>query len=230
MKKLLLISALSLTTSLFALENSILPYGGQVKFDSKSVKDKGNFGGFYAKFLANGYKSELGYERISISYDDKTRKDLTQNDYTLIVTKYIGANYLVKAGMHYVDSSDITTDKTKTYILGVSRYELYKNDYGINLYYSSYGESSPSYNVTQISPFYGINFGDYKSLLGSFYLKVTANYINLGDKPNFSSKKSFTLALNNYNGKLTTTIEGTIGKEVNAVKNGGFTLYNNSNI
>ena len=228
MKKTFTLLALSATLALAKTSITAMPYSAYIDY-SGSTKDKAYVVGMYSSFYNLSNKLELGLENITINYNDGS-KDLDQDDFTAVYTRYIAKNYYLKGGLHYISSDDKPTDEGLVGIIGINYYKYLKYNLGLDVYYSKYKNYNPKeLKVLQVKPYAGFNFGNYNSKLGSFYLEAEYNYIKPTDASLFGLKKSynsFGLNLTNYNGKFTTSIGGWAGKKVFAIDNGGFTVYN----
>lgn len=223
MKKIALTSLIA-SFSLFLEANSLSTYAGYINYND-SLKQKGYYSGFYGSYFKSPYKLELDLSHMNINYKDKT-PDYKQIDLTLATTYYIGYNTALKLGIHnmIIDQKDNPNNYDNVVFAGVSYYKLYNYNLGLDIYRSDYD----GFNVVQISPKYGFNFGDFKSKIGSFYAQAQLNFINISKK-GISSKQNYAnldLKLQNFNGPITTEIFASIGKNAYKVAKGGFAVYN----
>jgi hypothetical protein len=158
-----------------------------------------------------------------------------QNDFTAVWTHYLTDNYLTRFGVHHIDSSDALSDGGFSLFGGMKYFEGYDFDLGADIYYSYYADytsddsAAKGLRVIQVEPGAGFAFGDYSSGIGSFYTKIYYDYIR-PDNGGFAQLRdnyhSAGVSLKNFNGKWTTVIGGWIGKQVFAVRNSGFVVYN----
>jgi hypothetical protein len=241
MKKLI-ISAALLASSAFALGNFVMPYGAYIKYSKKAAKDYGFVGGIYASKYVNKIKFELDVEHTFIKYktNEKYAKNnnfnlnnvnyndnnYNQNDITAIANFYIGDNFVFKAGAHsmFIDQKNNTDSFDNVYIAGIEYYKYLKYNVGTDFYASYYD----GFNVKQISPYFGLNFGNYYSKSGSFYLKIQANVIHISNinAANKQNYRNFDISLSNYVKNWITTFNVNLGKSAYRVENGGFVVYN----
>ena len=223
MKKLVL--SLVAGVSLFGFD--IMPYGAYLDY-SKSGKDNGYIIGVYSSHFFKTkipFKLELDLEHTLINYKGNIQ-DWKQNDVTLIGNFYKGNNLAFKGGVHYINvKQDNLKEDSYIYILGASYYKSLKYNVGMDLFYGDY----EGFDTYQISPKTGINFGDYYSENGSFYLEATLNYMHISDNKNKTFKSNYTnvdIKFQNFKGPWTTTLKASLGKSAYKVADGGFVVYN----
>jgi len=225
MKKLSLVAFLA--TLGFSANINMMPYGGYIDYSSKALKDNGIIGGVYLSYFESPFKLELDAEATKITYKDNT-PDWKQKDLTGVFHYYEGYNWDFKVGIHniFIDQDRNDNNYNKVLFGGILYYEYLKYNVGIDYYYSDYD----GFNVSQITPKVGFNFGDYNSLIGSFYTEIKVNYINISDKDKAGTPKdnytNVDLKLQNYQGKWMIEIYGSLGKNAYKVANDGFVVYN----
>ena len=222
MKKLLSIAAL---VSLGFSATVVMPYGSYVNYSNKAAKDKAVIGGIYLSYFKSPFKLELDPEMTNIKYKDNT-PDWKQKDLTAVLHYYKGYNWDFKVGIHniFIDQAGNSDNYDKVLFGGILYYKYLKYNMGVDYYYSSYD----GFNVNQITPKIGFNFGNYYSKYGSFYAEAKLNYIKISES-NVANKDNYTdvdLKLQNFKGKWTTEIYGNIGKNAYKVANDGFVVYN----
>jgi len=224
MKKIL---SVALITSMgFAAGNTLMPYGAYIDYSKDSAKDYGYvIGAYYSKF-SSPFKFEFDAEHTYITYKNKYIKDYYQYDFTAIVNYYKGYNWAFKIGNHsiFIDQDGNNNKYDNVAIAGIKYYKYLKYNTGLDFYYSSYDR----FNVKQISPYYGFNFGNYYSPKGSFYLKLAINYIKLSDEKitGDDTYLNYDIALSNYIKNWTTTLKASFAKSAYKVENGGYVVYN----
>lgn len=246
MKKRVLLISLMAALSLAASEiGTVTPFAGYVGYGDSSVKDNGFYGGVYMSRKDMHQQFDLQYSHLKLDYKDDT-PTLGQNDFTFVYSNFSTQNYIVKGGVHYIDSDDYLTDGGLVFFGGVRYYEKISFDIGIDAYYSNYGNFSPALNVWQLAPSAGKYFRTAQS--GDFYLNLQYLYITFEEsnivetvnshksRPNMHTIRSVTeydnnshsvqLSVTNYYGKFTTTGYVWGGKQAYAVRDGGFTVYN----
>ncbi|QCI28036.1 hypothetical protein [Caminibacter pacificus] len=241
MKKLILSTAL-LASSVFAAGTVVMPYGAYIDYSKEAAKDYGFVGGVYASKFFNKIKLELDAEhtyityksyakyarnnKISIANVDYNNNDYNQNDITGIINFYLGDKFAFKLGAHsmFIDQKNNNDSFDNVYIVGLEYYKYLKYNAGMD-YYASYYDG---FNVKQVSPYVGFNFGNYYSPSGSFYLKFQANLIHITDKgvTGRQNYRNYNITLSNYIKNWTTTLSANFGKSAYRVENGGFVVYN----
>lgn len=215
-------------------QSDMVLYGGVLKY-ADSSKDNGWFAGAYFQESSAEDRLELAYERTEVDYIDVDTSALKQNDFTAIWTHYLSSDYSIRLGGHYIDSSDTLSDGAYSLFAGIKYFEGYAFDMGVDGYYSTYDDYLSSDEVTkgldviQIEASIGFTFGQYDSSIGSFYSKFSYDLIrpdNEGLTQLSDSYHSAALSLKNFNGNWTTTVAGWVGKQVFAMRNEGFVMYN----
>ena len=224
MKKLLSIALLST----LGFSADIMPYGAYMDYSSAAYKDKGYIAGIYGSFTKLPFKAEIDAEHTRIKYKDKFNiDDWKQNDLTFIGHYFQGYNFAYKAGIHNIwVKQGSESDYDKVFILGALYYQYLKYNVGVDAYYSDY-EDNGGFNVFQISPKIGFNFGNYYSETGSFYGELKYNHIHI-NKDNITPKSNYSnvdIKLQNFKGPWTTTVNVSFGKSAYKVANDGFVVY-----
>jgi len=224
MQKLIFLSLLA-SCSLFASIN-LSPYGGYVNYSSEGSKDYAYYGGIYGSYFKSPYKLELDLGHLELTYKDKLIPKYKQTDLTVVGNYFIGYNVALKAGIHniIIDQENNPNNYDNVLFAGILYYKTYKYNFGLDVYRSDYD----GFDVVQITPKYGFNFGNYKSAIGSFYAEAQLNFINIS-KPDITNKSDYVnldLKLQNFNGPFTTELFASIGKNAYKVAKGGFAVYN----
>lgn len=230
--KIMLLGLMS--SLLLHAESDMMIYGGSLDY-SDSSKDNGWFAGAYFQQSWSADRLEFAYDRTEVNYADSTVSDLKQNDFTAVWTHYLDDHYFARFGGHYIDNNDDLSNEAFTIFAGVKYFEGYDFDLGVDVYYSYYTNytsedlMAKGLDVIQIEPGIGFTFGEYSSNIGSFYTKIYYDYIK-PDNDGYSQLRndyhSAGFLLKNFNGKWTTVIGGWFGKQVFAVSNEGFVVYN----
>ena len=219
--------------------STLSAYTGAIDY-TDSNKDTGWFAGLYFQNASLENKLELNYERTEIDYlsavkiANPTLEDVEQNDFTLAWTHYFASNYLFRVGGHYIDTNDELTDEGYVAFAGMKYYQGYKFDMGLDFYYSDYSnfvftDGSKGLTLYQVEPSIGYAFGDYKSKLGSFYVKAYYTFIDPDEIENGLLEDTYHsggVIVKNFNGNWTNEIGGWVGKQAFAVRHEGFTVYN----
>jgi len=235
MKKLLLAGILG--GCLLSAAN-ITPYFSLISYSKQTDKKFAYIGGLYFSNTHGQYKIENDFEYLDLKYD--TIPDYKEFDWTFVINYFNGYNYKYRFGVHNIFTSTpdtyVYTEGFRTYqktdyihdydfvvFTGIMYYKYLKYNTGIDVYYSNYKTT----DVYQISPYYGFDFGDYYSKIGSFYFKTTVNFIDITKK--VTPKTNYTnvdLQLQNFKGPWITTFKTSIGKTAYKVANDGFVVYN----
>ena len=156
----------------------ILPYSGFITYSNSSKKTAGVYGG-YVNYFKFPYKYEIDLEHLRINFRKNTYiKDYIQNDITFLLNRYYGYHYAFKAGIHNIFIKQKYNKDTydRFFILGAMYYVYMKYYFGMDLYRSSYDKSLQIY---QFTPYFGLNFGNFYSKIGSFFINTKFNFIKL---------------------------------------------------
>jgi hypothetical protein len=224
-KKLFLSSCTAAVLSFAYSSFSVMPYETYIKYSNKSVKNKALLGGLYLSYYNYPIKIELDGEYLKIAYKENV-PSWDQKDLTLKSSYLLGNHWIFNAGIHNIWSKQYE-DKfkyNKVLFGGIDYYNYLVYNIGIDYYYTNYKD----FNVYQISPKIGINFGDYYSFLGSFYLEEKYNYIHISEE-NIAPKNhynNFDIKLQNFNGPFTTELSASLGRFAYKIDKDGFVVYN----
>ena len=226
MKKLLSLAAL---ITLGFSYSTVSPYGSFIHYSDKTTKDKAYDGGVYLSYFKSPFKLEMDGEYLDLKYKNKYNiNDYIEKDLTFVGNYFIGYNYKLKAGVRnmYINQKNNNDTYDKVLIVGILYYKYLKYNVGVDTFYSTYD----GFNVKQITPHFGYNFGNYYSTEGSFYFDAKLNYIHISDKKLAGSKVNnyvnTDLKLVNSQGPWATTLKTSLGKNAYKVANGGFVVYN----
>ena len=223
MKKLL---SLALLASLgFSAKITLIPYGSYLHY-TNSTKNHGYLGGIYSSFFTFPFKTEIDTEFTKLKYN-YGMPDYYQRDLTLVEDYYFKDHYKIRAGIHNIFTSQGSSNHYQKVLFGgILYYQYLKYNAGLNYYYSTY----EGFDVSQITPHIGFNFGNYYSYTGSFYASADINFINISNKNAAHTPQdnyvNGDVLLTNYQGRWATTIKASIGKYAYKVANGGFVVYN----
>jgi len=225
MKKLLSIALLA--SFGFSSSLTIMPYGSYLNYSNKALKDNAVIGGVYISYFKSPFKIEIDPETTHINYKGTT-PDWDQEDLTTVFHYYKGYNWDFKIGMHnlFINQNNTSDNYDRVLFGGILYYKYLKYNTGIDYYYSQYDH----FHVNQITAKAGVNFGNYYSPNGLFYLETKINYIKISDSNRAGSNKdnytNVDLKLQNYQGKWMTEIHGNLGKNAYKVADDGFVVYN----
>ena len=223
MKKLLSIAVIA---SLGISANiNLMPYANYLNYSGSTTKKDGGLAGIYGSYLKSPFKIEMDVEATKLKYNNNT-PNYNQHDFTLVGSYFYKNNLTFRAGIHniWVNQADNDASYQKVLFSGVDYYQYLKYNVGVNVYYSTYRH----FNVSQITPKAGYNFGNYYSDAGSFYAEIKADYIHISEA-NYAPKQHYTdvdMKLQNFKGPWTTTLNFSGGKNAYKVANDGFVVYN----
>lgn len=223
-----------LTASLIADVKTLIPYAGQINYDSdgmKSSKNKADFYGAYASIGNLGYLIEADVSHMDTTYKDANLTKLNQNEITLTFAKYY-TNFMLKIGDHYVSTNDKQLGDGNILMLAAAGYtDLGSNKItaGIEGYYSHYNQghdenyTAKPITIFQITPYLSFYSAINKELGNT--LLVKANYQIATD---YLTKNylSYELSDTIYYQRLFVTLGGYIGQMRTGVKDSGMTVFN----
>jgi len=225
MKKILSIALIAGFS--MAADFTVMPYGAYINYSKNTAKDNAYTGGIYASCFSFPVKLELDAESTKIEYKNRFNiPDWNQQDVTVVGHYFLGKNWDLKIGMHnlFIDQKNNPDNYDKVYFGGILYYKYLKYNVGVDYYYSRYD----NFHVNQVTPRFGVNFGNYYSEIGSFYFETKVNYIRISGTSG-AKKDNYTnvdLKLQNYQGKWMTELHGNFGKNAYKVANDGFVVYN----
>ncbi len=206
-------------------------YSTGLSYDKSLIKDNGYVVGVYSYWgIGLQHSLEFGLDYTHIKYKNN-QPNLDQTDLTFVYTNYSFPKIKAKIGFHYIDSDDKLSDGGYIVILGLERYEPYKWNAGVDLFYTKYGDyinlnGSKGLDVYQITGKLGFSFGDYYRY-GSFYLELLPSYISHSDNAGFGkSFSSLEGRLSYFKGNLSVVVSAWSGERSFFVDNGGFDVYN----
>ena len=226
MKFILFIFLLTFTY-LFFFFFTLVPYMEKSNYKN-NYKQSSNVNGFYTKFSTKQYSIELNYEKTSLDYNS-TFSDYTQSDYTLAYSLYLDKNYRLKTAYHLMSGDSNKKTSAEIYLIGLQYLKKGNFDLGVDLAYSNYSKSKLVNNVSQANTYARVTFGDYKSLMGKYILKVDATFIHPksidSNSTLLSSYTSYGVSLKQFKGDFTNSIGAWSGEQIYASKDNGLTLY-----
>ena len=212
-------------------------YGTYINYSGSDIKDYGySLTGYLSIGDGKVHNLQLGIMHTHIKYKNGY-SDLDQQDFTAVYSNTNGIlrNHTFTFGVHYINSDDDLTDGGYTFFFD-GTYFKYQTRYpylfnwsgGVGIYFSSY-DNIVNFHVFQINPH--TSFRLYSSqAFGGLYTDITGYYIHVTDSDevdvNNDNYYSIDVALRYYYGSYEFKIGGWIGKQVFAVKNGGFVVYN----
>jgi len=211
-------------------------YGSFINYKNSDIKENGYaLTGYLSLWYGYFDNLQLGAAYTYIKY--KNASDLKQKDFTVVYSntnRWI-RNHIVTLGFHYIDTTDELTDGGKVFLVDVTRYFLdskyhyyFKWNFGIGGYFSSY-DKKEHFNVYQVSPHSTVKLFA-SPFKGAVYLDLIGYYIHLtkAKEVGLSEKNyySFEADIRYYKDRGYIKLGGWVGKQVFAVKNTGFVVYN----
>ncbi len=200
-------------------------YGTFVDYEG-SDKDFGYATAVYGSF-GNGREGlEAAVSYFYLDYRSN-QASLKQRDFTLVYTKLFGLSpgLSLRLGGHYILTDDELTHEGKVLFGGLTYLVPYRWNVGLQASYSDYRHDV---SVIQLSP----HFGRFLGVLSgsSSYLEARAYLIGLRGADELGLSRdlygSLEISLTNTFGALSVKVSAWLGKEVFAVKSGGFVVYN----
>jgi hypothetical protein len=228
MKKIILGSVLCFNL-IHADVSTIKPYTASISYDSNvnnSIKDKGLLSGVYYTRGNLDYLLELDVAYTNIEYKDSTANDdIKQVDMTLIYSKFY-KDYMLKGGLHYLNTTDTALGNGITLIAGISKYawKYYdKMTSGVDLYYTKYSEA----NVAQLSPYFVYSKAININTRNNVAVKVNYVYADT-----YTQKDYMSLELTDtlFYKKFTLTTKAFYGEMKSGILDGGFTIFNTKDL
>lgn len=227
MKKIILSTLLCFSLAQ-ADVNVIKPYTAVINYDTdsaNSLKNKGTLSGAYYSRGNLGYLLEIDASYTQIEYKDPTTDSIKQSDATIMYSKYY-PKYMLKGGLHYLNTSDTVMGNAMTLIAGISgfKWKYYdKITSGIDLYYTKFA----SIDVAQISPYFVYSKAININTRNNLAVKLNYIYADSYTQKNYTSIEITDTLL--YKRFILTT-QAYFGEMKSAVRDGGFTLFNTQDL
>ena len=224
MKKFTFISILLLTFTSFAnAKMNIAPFYGVIDYANAS-KDKGSNYGIYLN--NQDFQAVLEYQDIKfipdINSTDTNNTDFTQTNLAL---SYMFNDYIY-GSLNYINSSNKQYDGAYTALIGLNK-KFDSFNLGLDYSYSDYGNTIVD-TVNQLTPYVSFSFGDYNSLMGHYYTKITYDYIlpDANDNNLSSEYTSFGISLTQNKGDFQNSIRYYFGDHIFSVRDRGLSVQN----
>ncbi len=209
---------------------NLVLYGTFINFSDSELKNDGRSTTLYGN-LSDG-RHHLIEGLFSQTYIDYKApfNNLNQSDFAIAYTNtnQLLKNCSIRVGFHYINSDDPWTDEGKIVFGKITYFVPYVWNAGIEVDYSIYDKTSTDVNVFQLVSHFGFFIRGIVPK-GSLYTESKLYYIHkdetTGDlsRDNFLSfEQSITYTLLPWDVKLS----GWGGKQIYAVKSGGFLVYN----
>jgi len=229
------IPLLAISTSfLLARANfTLMPYYTYAKFSSNDIKKEGHGLGLYASINNYPNKLEFDAEYLDIIFKNGI-PEFEENDMTFVYSYFYNTNLTIKGGLHFVSSDYKPSNEGLSALISGVEYKKDKATYGLEGFYSNYSKYQPKdLNIFQLHPYLGYNLLN-SNKYGNLYVMGDYNYIkpkdaNLYDGIN-SSYNSFGAGVEYEKNSWATAVNGWVGKRAFALEDGGFTLYNFSQL
>ena len=205
---------------------------------SDANKSVGMEGGLYGKYQLKQHdyleftiqSTDIAYREYTVETNStnttKKPKNLRQLDLALQYTTQVAPNYKLKAGYHYVISSQNFNNKVQGALLGLQYFQKNRFDLGANLTYSLYSDNALADDILQARPYFGVMFGDPRALVGLIRTKISYYYIKPGNE-NVNLHKaynSYELQIVQQKNRFTNQLIWSFGDQLYAVKQDVLTM------
>ncbi len=184
-------------------------------------------------YLAGAYASlDYGMEHLLEAEADTLRKfyrghpSLSQNDTTVAYANFGIPHLKLRLGGHFVDSEDPYTDRGWVAFGSAEYYVANRWAAGLDGYLSKYPKFQNDLEVVQLTPHVGVTFGKgqhsvWNNDLRGYWIHLNRDFDALGDDFG-SAEDRLSLGWRRW----TFSAFGWVGKQLFAVRNDGFALYN----
>jgi len=226
MKKFFIIFTIMITITIARPIVTLLPYYSYTHY-SDQIKKNSNTVGYIASLYNNPHLLELSASYSNILY--KGNYPLyEQTEITTIYSYFLNKKFKLKGGLHFVASDFRATNEGLATLISGLDYQFQKNSFGAELFRSQYKHYKPKpLTIWQVHPYFA-------HTIANFGLNVDYNYIHAENsklyKGILSNYHSSGLKVTKHSDKWITSIGGWVGKRAFALEDGGFTLYNLSQI
>ncbi len=243
MKNLSALFIVLCTTSLLAQSKNIfVPYLSYASYGSSSAADanatninnkKDRIVGIYSLFDAGDHSFEFAIESKKLSYTKQNQtKILNQTNYIASYKSYLKNNLRLNTVIHYIKSSFSQDNGMIASVIGLNYVSGKKVNLGVEMAYSIYNANKKAPKVFQTKAYLSYPYGRKDSAWGMIFPKITFYYIkplssNIPLKDSYFSTEFKLIHLKNH---FTSAISYWAGKQVYAIRDDGFTLYNLDNI
>ncbi len=233
MKKSVIFSVILFSVSIAQPIFTTVPYYSYTKY-SDQFKEDSNGMGIYASLYNYPHQLDFSVDYTNINFKANVPK-YEQTEMTGVYSYFLNENLFLKGGLHFVASDYRPSNEGLATIISGADYNYNNSNYGLEFFYSNYTKYTPkSLKIAQVHPYFKYHFNPKNKIFGNFDLMVDYNYIKPSKSYLYQDVKesygSTGLKLTNNKGKWSTSIEKWIGKRAFALEDGGFTLYNLSQI
>ena len=181
--------------------------------------------GLYSIIDDNYQTIEFSLELKKLTYQNNDK--LTQINLASSYKKYLTKNFKLNTLLHYI-SNNIESDGTTIALVGVNYIKSSRLKLNLQAAYSIYNSESLANKILQIKPTASFTYGHKNSNWGILYPEISLYYI----KPYSenvtldSSYYSTELSLTHVKESFRTKLSYWVGKQLYAVRDNGFTIYN----
>jgi len=198
----------------------VLPFYAYLHYGDASIKSQANIEGAY--FYLSNPRALLEFNGQEGDFAYRTGSQLSQQDYTTILTLYPLANVRFRFGNHTIANDDPLRSNGEVWFAGLHYFEKERWEAGVDAYVSRYSSYTPPLTIAQITPrvSYHITPTSWVEARG-YYIHSNAD-LGLGTE-NFYSAEA---RLSKVFGFLTLSAFGYGGNQIFAVRNDGFIVWN----
>jgi len=226
MKKIIIILFLLLVGNLFAESKiTIAPYLSYASYEGNVINND-TLVGFYSLFDWKDYSLEFSAESKNLKYTNGS--SLKQRNYIASYKTYLKSNMRLNTLVHYVLNNDNASNGTTSFLVGINYKTKNKITYTLQSAYSLYNTQALANKYLQIKPSVGYIYGHKDSNYGQLFPKISFYYI-MPFSPNAALDTSyFSTEIDLVHVKNAFRTKGSIwfGKQINALRDNGFTIYN----
>lgn len=180
--------------------------------------------GLYYLFNDTTYTVELALEKKSLNYSDKK---ISQTNFVSSYKTYLSKNIKINTLLQYASNSRSQSDTIYAPLLGLTYITHSNLHIGLEAAYSMYDSKALSSKVLQLKPSIDFAYGHKDSAWGMLYPKISLYYIK-PISPNSSLEKNYIsteFEVIHKNGLFTSKVSYWIGKQLYAIRDNGFTIY-----
>lgn len=220
--KITIILLFSLKVISFA--DTVVPYYGITEY-SNSVKDEAtNYGLYYSS-----QSTKILYDYQDVKYlSDSNISDFSQTNIAFQYNFNASNSTNFYTTLNYINSSNNEYDGSYVVLLGMKE-KFSSFDLGLNYSYSNYNNTLVK-TVQQLSPSLSFSYGDHKSFMGNYHVKVFLDLIYPNANSNIngisSSYSPYGLSLTQSKGRFQNSIKYYTGEHMFAVRNDGMSVQN----
>ena len=219
---------LTIYTNILANDVIFAPFYGSSTYKN-ATKDKATNYGFY--FKNGNFKSVIEYQDVKYSPDNNDSNitnpsNFTQTNLSLAYKFNIAKNTDLLTSLQYINSSNKNYDGLYSVLLGIKK-KFNNFSLGLNYSYSDYSNTTIK-TVQQATPYIGFRFGDYKSLMGTYYIKIMNNFIMPDAKVQSISSdySTFGISLTQNKGDFQNFVQYWSGDSIFAIRDNGLSIQN----